>query len=74
VTGLVVNDQASVPRELRRQVRAILHNAQTGGLASQNRHNVPNFRAYLLGLIGYINETSPAQADKFRKLLNTIKD
>lgn len=74
VTGLVVNDRANVPRDVRRRVRAILHNAQTTGLAAQNRHNIPNFRAYLFGLIGYINETAPEQADELRKLLNAVKD
>src|SRR5262249_4532264 len=36
VTGLVVNDGISTPRQLRRRLRAILHNAQVTGLAVQN--------------------------------------
>src|SRR5262249_47038913 len=66
VTGLVVNLRANTPREARRMVRAILNNAAKTGLEAQNRDRRPDFRAYLLGLIGYIHEANPEHA---RKLL-----
>jgi hypothetical protein len=50
VTGIVVNQQPSTPRQLRRKVRAILHNAKNTGLEAQNRENHENFRAYVLGV------------------------
>ena len=58
VTGLVVNDQLSTPRQLRRRLRAILHNAQTTGLDAQNRDNHEDFHAYLLGMIGFVEQAS----------------
>ncbi len=74
VTGLVVNEKVSVPRVLRRRVRAILHNAEQTGLAAQNRNNIPNFRAYLSGLIGYIAEADRAHGQKFAAQLKRVTD
>ncbi len=54
VTGLVVNDKVSVPREGIRKIRAILHNAKSTGLAAQNRNGHPQFEAWLLGKIAFI--------------------
>ncbi|MGB0384489.1 MAG: reverse transcriptase family protein [Ardenticatenaceae bacterium] len=69
VTGLVVNDQLSTPRQLRRRLRAILHNAQTTGLSAQNRDNHEDFRAYLLGMIGFVEQANPAQAVALKQAL-----
>ncbi len=74
VTGLVVNARVATPRELRRRVRAILHAARYTGLEAQNRHNVPDFRAYLLGLIGYIHAANPAHAEPLYAQLSTLPD
>ena len=51
VTGIVVNDKVSVPREDLRRIRAILHRAKSGGLATQNRDGHQNFEAFLRGTI-----------------------
>ncbi len=74
VTGLVVNQRANTPRDLRRTVRAILHNAASTGLAAQNRHGYDDFRAYLLGLIGYIHEANPAHARPLLAMLRRVQD
>jgi retron-type reverse transcriptase len=74
VTGLVVNEKVNTPRELRRMVRAILHNAANTGLTAQNRHQLPDFRAYLHGLIGYIAETDAALAQRLLEQLKTLRD
>lgn len=74
VTGVVVNQHTSTPRELRRQVRAIIHNAQRTGLQAQNRDGRENFRAYLQGLIGYIHEANPSHALPLSRLLQSIPD
>lgn len=58
VTGIVVNSGLSVPRQLRRTFRAILHNCRTHGVASQARGR-RNFRAYLLGYASYLRMVSP---------------
>jgi RNA-directed DNA polymerase len=74
VTGLVVNQRTNTPRELRRTVRAILHNAARTGLQAQNRHGYPNFRAYLQGLIGYITEANAKQGQELLEALRAVKD
>ena len=54
VTGIVVNDKLSVPREEVRRLRAILHGARSTGLAAQNREGRPNFQAWLRGKLAYL--------------------
>jgi RNA-directed DNA polymerase len=70
VTGLVVNDQVSTPRQLRKLLRAILHNAELHGLESQNRAQHPDFYSYLAGLIGHVHAANPQQAEQ---LLQTLR-
>jgi retron-type reverse transcriptase len=73
VTGLVVNDNPGVPRSLLRRLRAILHRARTEGLAAQNRHGEPNFRAWLEGMIAYVAMSRPAVGEKLRLALGKVK-
>ncbi|MFP2907173.1 reverse transcriptase family protein [Pyxidicoccus sp. 3LFB2] len=54
VTGIVVNEKLSVPREEVRRLRAILHQARLTGLAAQNREGRPNFEGWLQGKIAYV--------------------
>ena len=72
VTGLVVNDQVSTPRRLRRRLRAILHNAEQTGLDAQNRGGHANFRAYLAGLIGHIEAAQPRHAERLKDRLRRL--
>ncbi len=74
VTGLVVNEKVSVPRDVRRRVRAILHRATHSGLAAQNREGRQHFRAYLHGLIGHIALRHPEQAAQMLAELREIRD
>jgi RNA-directed DNA polymerase len=62
VTGLVVNDQVATPRQLRRRLRAILHNARQGGLEAQNRTHPKEYPAYVRGLVAFVNAVNPQQA------------
>jgi hypothetical protein len=64
VTGLVVNEQVSTPRQLRKKLRAILHNAERDGLEAQNRDGHPDFYGYLAGLIGHVPAANPRQAEQ----------
>src|SRR5262249_48365850 len=65
VTGLVVNDALRVPRELRRELRAILHNCEKQGIESQAtrrprfKGNVGAFGQYLCGIAAYLNMVQP---------------
>ncbi|MFP2930917.1 reverse transcriptase family protein [Pyxidicoccus sp. 3LG] len=54
VTGIVVNQKLSVPREEVRRLRAILHQARNTGLEAQNREGRANFEAWLHGKIAYV--------------------
>jgi RNA-directed DNA polymerase len=54
VTGVVVNQRPSIPRDEWRQLRAILHNCAKNGLASQNRENHPDFAAHLAGRVAWV--------------------
>ena len=66
VTGLVVNRRVGVPRDVVRRLRAILHRAQTQGLAAQNRDKHPHFESWLRGMIAYVNMANPEQGRKLR--------
>jgi retron-type reverse transcriptase len=72
VTGLVVNEALSTPRPLRRRLRAMLHNASKQGLAAQNRAGHRDFRAYVLGMIAYVQAANPQQAAALRASLERV--
>ncbi len=65
VTGIVVNDALRVPRELRRELRAILHNCEKTSVEEQAKHhprfkgNVGEFSQYLRGIAAYLNMVQP---------------
>jgi RNA-directed DNA polymerase len=69
VTGIVVNQKPSVPREEVRTLRAILHHAKKTGLAAQNREGLPHFEAHLAGRIAYVHMVDPARAAPLRAAL-----
>jgi retron-type reverse transcriptase len=58
VTGIVVNDSLSIPRKERRRLRAIVHNCERHGLASQARGR-PGFASWLLGYASYVKMVHP---------------
>jgi hypothetical protein len=62
VTGVVVNDRPSVPRDEVRRLRAILHHAAKTGLAAQNRDQIPHFEAHLRGKLAYLHMIDPEKA------------
>jgi len=72
VTGLVVNDGPSVPREYRRTLRAILHNARKTGIEAQNREKHPHFAHALRGRIEFVRATHPQLAAKLLAELKAL--
>lgn len=72
VTGLVVNDRLSVPREYHEQLRAVLHDAQRHGPVAANRRGHPDFRAYLEGQVGWVESVNPSRGQRLRTQLDTI--
>lgn len=71
VTGIVVNRRAGVRRREVRRLRAILHNAQRHGIASQNRDDDPQFVARLQGRISFIRMINPEQANPLQSALQS---
>ena len=73
VTGIVVNERPSVPREEWRRLRAILHNAKKTGLAAQNRDGHPHFEAWLRGKIAYVSMVDPDRGAKLAAMLAQVE-
>ncbi|HJL17167.1 MAG TPA: reverse transcriptase family protein [Sandaracinaceae bacterium LLY-WYZ-13_1] len=74
VTGIVVNERLSVPREERRRLRAILHNAKKTGLAAQNVDGHADFEAHLRGLIAYVAMIDPERGARFAAQLDALTE
>lgn len=78
VTGIVVNDAVRVPRELRRELRAILHNIEKTSVEEQaKRHprfegNAGAFAQYLRGIAAYLNMVQPEHGAALLKRVNEL--
>ena len=72
VTGLVVNSKPNVPQEYYRKIRAIIYNCKKFGIDSQNKDDVPNFKAHLYGHAHYINSINPGKGRKLLDMLDTL--
>lgn len=72
VTGATVNAKVAVPRDERRRLRAILHNAAKHGLQSQNREGHPRFREHLRGRIAWVTMLDAGQGARLRALFDRI--
>ncbi|WHT18787.1 reverse transcriptase family protein [Crossiella sp. CA-258035] len=72
LAGLVVNHRPAVPRADYDQLRAVLHNCARTGPAAQNHGGHPDFRAHLLGRIGWVAATHPVRAARLRALFDDI--
>ncbi|HWH70408.1 MAG TPA: hypothetical protein VNT26_13560, partial [Candidatus Sulfotelmatobacter sp.] len=74
VTGIVVNHRPNVPRRVAKRLRAILHQAQKGGLAAQNREHRDNFAHWLAGMIAYVQMVNPTKGKRLRDLFQSVSD
>ncbi len=86
VTGIVVNDAVRVPRELRRELRAILHNCEANGVdaeakkwAKKRKKDEPGFEGkatafpgYLRGLAAYLNMVQPEHGAALLRRVNEL--
>jgi len=71
--GVVLNKRAGIPRKEFDRLKAILYRCQTGDPALENRDNHPNFKAHLLGRIGYVGSLHPNRGDKLTALFEKIE-
>jgi hypothetical protein len=67
VTGVVVNEHTAPGRREVDRLHAVLHNCAEHGPASQNRAGHPDFRAHLLGRIGWVEQVHPGRARRLRE-------
>ncbi|GAA2797213.1 reverse transcriptase family protein [Crossiella cryophila] len=72
LAGLVVNVRPAVSRADHDRLRAVLHNCARTGPDAQNHVGHPDFRAHLLGRIGWVGATHPARAARLRAIFDTI--
>ncbi|MFE0747992.1 reverse transcriptase family protein [Gordonia sp. NPDC058843] len=72
LAGLVVNDRPQVARSEYDNLRALLHNARVHGASSQNRHDHPDFRAHVYGLIAWMGATGEARRRRLLDLAATV--
>lgn len=73
VTGIVVNENPNPSRRDYDALRAMLHDAMLRGPAHANRQSVPDFRAHLLGRIGWFEQLNPARGAKLRRTFAEIE-
>ena len=69
VTGLVVNEKVSIPREKRRLLRAMLHKVATAGLTDTE---VVESLASINGHLAFLAMVSPAAFGRQRGVLNAL--
>lgn len=72
VTGLVVNEKPQPARVDFDRLKAVLHQCTLHGPDSQNRAQVEDFRAHLLGRMAWIAQGSEARARKLHALFDRI--
>lgn len=72
VLGVNIGTKITIPRQYRRQVEAILHNAKKTGLNAQNIVGKYDFRKHLLGRIALIEMYHPEYGTRLREKLKNI--
>jgi RNA-directed DNA polymerase len=70
--GVVLNTRPNIRRDEFDRLKAILHNCVKHGPNTQNRAALPDFRAHLLGRIGWVEHLHPARGVKLRAVFNLI--
>lgn len=70
VTGLVVNDKVSLPKTMRRRLRAAVHNLGQKGDRDLHWHGKPMSASELMGRVAFLNSVDPGQG---AVLLNRLK-
>ena len=67
VTGIVVNEHPNPGRREYDALRATLHDAALRGATAGEPAGLPDFRAHLLGRIGWFAQLNPDRGDKLRR-------
>lgn len=72
VTGIVVNDHVNVARSSYDALKATLHNCAKFGAASQNQNEHADFRAFLDGRVGWVEQVNISRGAKLRAMFDAI--
>jgi hypothetical protein len=72
LTGMTLNRFPNYPRKDYDQLKAILYNCVQLGPKSQNRNQLPHFKAHLHGRIDFVRSLNPAKAEKLDRLYEKI--
>jgi RNA-directed DNA polymerase len=72
LTGIVVNDKLNIRRDEYDRLKAILTNCANRGAASQNRDAHADFRAHLIGRIGYVRTVNAQRGAKLHSIFERI--
>lgn len=72
VCGVVVNEHPNLPRRDFDRLKALLYRCTVHGPAAQNTSGVPDFRAHLMGQVGWAAQVNPAKAVRLQALLARI--
>lgn len=73
LAGIVLNRHPNIARREYDALRAMLYNCVRLGPSSQNRGNIVDFRAHLLGRISYMRMINPKRARRLIKLFEQIR-
>ncbi len=73
LTGLVVNERLAIARADLEELRAILHNCVRFGPHSQNRANVPDFRAHLQGRVSWVTSIDANKGGRLAAQLASVQ-
>ncbi len=73
LAGVVVNERLNLRRRDLELLEATLVNCVRRGPATQNRDNVPDFRAHLEGRIGYVEMINPEKARRLKTIFHSIR-
>jgi hypothetical protein len=72
LTGIVVNEKPNIRRDEFDRLKAILTNCVIRGTASQNRDAHADFRAHLVGRIGYVKTVNALRGAKLHSIFERI--
>jgi RNA-directed DNA polymerase len=72
LTGIVVNEKPNIQRDEFDRLKAILNNCVIRGIASQNRDAHADFRAHLIGRIGYVKTVNALRGAKLHSIFERI--
>jgi retron-type reverse transcriptase len=73
LTGMVANDRVNVVRPDFDRLKATLNNCVRRGPQNENRNGHTDFRAHLLGRVGFVESINPEKGNRLRRIFEQIQ-